>query len=400
MDRWALTIRSVTSRPSAAPLRGDRGTPYSRNVRSLLALDFALGPELEEALRGCVDRAEAFCVLDQRLSPRRQSEALELLGATAVLDASGRVARSGGQFVGDDVGVVMLTSGSSGVPKAAQLSWRALRASAELTQATLRDGSPPAWYPCLPASHIGGLAVLLRVVLGDASLVWGDPDDLDAAPSRGATHVAVVRTQIVRHDLRGFATVLLGGGRPPTNLPDNVVTTWGMTETGSGIVYNGLPLPGVDVGERDGELVVRSPTLFDGYRDAARPTAVGPDGRADWFPTGDAGTVANGQVRVRGRLDYVINTGGEKLWPEDLEVVIATIDAVRDVAITSVDDTEWGQRVVALIVGDSTSLDDAIGALAAERIGPWAKPKEIRYVAAIPRTANGKIRRSELEHLF
>jgi o-succinylbenzoate---CoA ligase len=368
-------------------------------VRSLLALDFPLGPDLEAALRRCVEVGDAFCVLDQRLSPRGREEELTALGATAVLDRDGRRERAEGRLVDDDVGLVMLTSGSSGTPKAAELTWSALSASASMTQATLRSDVSPVWFPCLPANHIGGLAVLLRAVLGDASLLWGDADDLEAAARRGATHVAVVATQLARFDLAGFYRVLLGGARAPRDLPANVVTTWGMTETGSGVVYDGYALPGVEVVAPDGELLVRSPTLFRSYRDRPRPTAIGPDGRDDWFPTGDAGAVGDGRVRVRGRLGFVINTGGEKLWPEDLELVLGALPGVRDVAVTAVEDPEWGQRVVALVISDDGNLDDAIRREAAERIGPWAKPKEVRYVVAIPRTANGKLRRNELPNL-
>ena len=125
----------------------------------------------------------------------------------------------------------------------------------------------------------------------------------------------------------------------------------------------------------------------------------GPDGRDDWFPTGDAGSVVDGRVSVRGRLGFVINTGGEKIWPEDLEAVLSTLPQVTDVAVTGVSDPEWGQRVVALVVSTDSRVDDVLRATAEERLGPWAKPKEIRYVTAIPRTSNGKIRRSELEHL-
>jgi O-succinylbenzoic acid--CoA ligase len=369
-------------------------------VNSLLALDFALGPDLEKALRNAVERREAFCVLDQRLSSRRRLEELELLGATAVLGANGRTERPSGVAIDDEIGLVMLTSGSSGPAKAVELTWDALEASAVITQSTLRGVDPPIWYPCLPANHIGGLAVVLRAVLADAGLRWGDPDDLDRAPSRGATHVSVVRAQLVRHDLSGFCKVLLGGARPPADRPANVIATWGMTETGSGVVYDGIPLPGVEVASVGGEICVRSPTLFRSYRSAPRPTVVGPDGRDDWFPTGDAGIVVNGVVSVRGRLGFVINSGGEKIWPEDLEGILATLNGVRDVAVTGVEDPEWGQRVVALVVSDGSALDDEIRDLAADRIGPWARPKEIRYVAAIPRTANGKVRRGELANLF
>jgi O-succinylbenzoic acid--CoA ligase len=212
--------------------------------------------------------------------------------------------------------------------------------------------------------------------------------------------VAVVLAQVARFDLSGFSRVLLGGAKAPLQRAPNVVTTWGMTETGSGIVYDGYALPGVHVAALDGQLIVRSPTLFRSYRDAARPRITGPDGQDDWFPTGDAGELVDGRVSVRGRLGFVISTGGEKLWPEDLENVLSSLVGVRDVAVTSVADPEWGQRVVALIVNDGASIDGQVHAVAEEMIGPWAKPKVIRYVAAIPRTSNGKIRRSELTNLF
>lgn len=366
---------------------------------SLFALDFVLGPDLEWAIREAVDHGDAFCVLDRRTSPRRRRELLDVLGATHVLDADGQSTLPAGQPVDSEIGLVMLTSGSSGEPRAVELTWDALRASASLTQSTLRGDAAPVWFPCLPANHIGGLAVLLRAILSDATLLWGDVSDLDIAPKKGATHVSVVRTQLARYDLSGFEKVLLGGAKPPTALPENVITTWGMTETGSGVVYDGTPLPSVDVASVNGELCLRTPTLFRSYRSMARPSIEGPDERDDWFPTGDGGEITNGRVSVRGRIGFVITTGGEKVWPEELENAITSLVHVRDVAITGVEDDEWGQRVVALVVSDGTELDGPIKDVAEERFGPWAKPKEIRYVAAIPRTSNGKIRRDVLTRL-
>jgi o-succinylbenzoate---CoA ligase len=367
-------------------------------VQSLLAIDLPLGPALELTLRECAARGQAFCILDQRLSARRRDEELAALGATSILGPEGTKEQPEGRDVDDGVGLVMLTSGSSGVPKAVELTWDALIASAELTQSSLRTDTPPVWFPCLPANHIGGLAVVLRAVLSDAALLWTGNDDVQRAGQDGATHVSLVRTQLARFDVSSYYRVLLGGARPPQELPPNVLTTWGMTETGSGIVYDGVALRGVDVASVDGELCVRTPTLFRSYRTAPRPCVAGPDGRDDWFPTGDAGTVVDGKVSVRGRIGFVINTGGEKLWPEDLEAVLSALPQVSDVAVTGVPDPEWGQRVVALVVSASP-VDDAILATSEERIGPWAKPKEIRYVTAIPRTGNGKIRRGDLEHL-
>ena len=257
-------------------------------MRSLLAIDLPLGPALEVALRECAERDQAFCVLDQRLSARRREEELEWLGATEILSAEGRRTRREGRQVDDEVGLVMLTSGSSGEPKAAELTWDALVASAELTQATLRAGSPPVWFPCLPANHIGGLAVLLRAILSDASLLWLADEDIEEAAHLGATHVSLVRTQLARNDVSGYRCVLLGGGRPPSDLPANVLTTWGMTETGSGVVYRGVPLPGVEFVAVEGELCVRTPTLFRSYRSAPRPRFLEPRSHRRLLPVAAA----------------------------------------------------------------------------------------------------------------
>jgi len=369
-------------------------------VASLLALDFPLGPDLENALRRCADSHQAFCILDQRVATSRRAEDLRLLGATRIEDTDGVRDLATGDDVDEDVGLVMLTSGSSGSPKAVVLTWDALRASAKLTQEDLRGEVAPVWYPCLPPNHIGGLAVLLRAILSDGRLLWGDPRDISDAAARGATHVALVRAQLFHHDVTGFEAVLLGGARPPGELPPNVIATWGMTETGSGVVYNGRPLHGVDVTSIDGQICVKSPTMFHSYRDSPRPRIVGPDGSDEWFPTGDAGDVDRGVVRVRGRLGFVINTGGEKIWPDDLEAVLAKVPAVIDVAVTSEEDDEWGERIIALVVSDDVSIDRALQDAAHEAIGPWARPKEIRYVQAIPRTSNGKIRRGDLSELL
>jgi O-succinylbenzoic acid--CoA ligase len=338
--------------------------------------------------------SQAFCILDRRLSPRKQTEMLELLGATHIRNEDGDVALTTGSPVEESDALVMLTSGSSGTPKAVIHTWSSLIASAELTQRTLRADTAPVWLATLPPAHIGGLAVLLRHVLNDAELRWGELAD---GPRQGATHVSVVRTQLARHDLSGYHSVLVGGGPAPVDRGANVIATWGMTETGSGVVYDGRALPDVRVAAFNGELHVQSPTLLRAYRDRPRPEFIDESGER-WFPTGDGGQVIDGKVSVFGRLGSVITTGGEKVWPEDLEALFATLNEVQDIAVTGVDDDEWGQRVVALVVS-TESLDERLRSMAAAHIGPWAKPKEIRYVAAIPRTGNGKIIRTALAHL-
>ena len=370
-------------------------------MRALVSLDLPLCASFVNALKDAYERGESVCVLDQRLSASRRREVLDLLSPTDIIGGDGdRTPWPSGRGVDDGDGLVMLTSGSSGVPKAAVLTWRAIEESSKRTSAALESEKNSCWLACLPANHIGGFAVLARSLFTTSALLFDSP--IEDGPSKGATHVAVVRTQLARHDLSGYKCVLLGGARPPDQLPTNVVTTWGMTETGSGVVYDGVALAGVELSTLKGELLVRSPTLLRTYRERPVAFVTGPDGTPGWFPTGDAGEVSNGVLRVRGRLSTVINSGGEKIWPDDLEALFLSVPGVRDVAVVGEDDNEWGERVVVLVVTDTNAdeLLDNFRAVANERIGPWAKPKSVRNVASIPRTDNGKIRRDQLMTLF
>jgi O-succinylbenzoic acid--CoA ligase len=367
-------------------------------VSELVALDMALGTSLVDRIRRAHDRGHAVSVIDQRVSDLRRREILEQLAPTRVVDPNGDESAWPGRPIEPGDGAVVATSGSSGPPKFAVLTWAAIIASAELTAQELYRGRPTTWNACLPPCHIGGLAVVARSIFTDDRLIFGDPTRLGDGPAQGATHVAVVRTQLRRFDLTQYRVVLLGGSKPPSDVPGNVVTTWGLTETGSGVVYNRWPLPGVDVAEVDGQLLVRSATLLRAYRDGSSPLVTGPDGRPGWLATGDGGTVRGGEVMVRGRLDYVINSGGEKVWPDDVEAVIGEVDGVRDCAVAGIDDPEWGERLVAFVVADEPTalMFDEIERSTSERIGPWAAPKEVHAIGEIPRTDSGKVRRGEL----
>ncbi len=366
-------------------------------MAKLVALDLELKPRLFDAITELVESRTAFCVLDQRVSTELKRQQALQMGATHLHGPAGEQVLIGGTPVEEDIGLVMLTSGSSGEPKAAELSWDALLASARISSQRLAIESDSVWVPALPANHIGGLAVLMRAVFGFAHLQW--TSDLATAPEEGATHIAIVQAQVARADFSGYRHVLVGGAKAPSNQAPNMIATWGMTETGSGIVYDGHMLSEVEVAEINGELLVRSPTLFSRYRNAERPSASGPDGRADWFPTGDGGSVSDGRVQVFGRMGSVITTGGEKVWPEQLEQALRTHPGVAEIAITSVEDLEWGEAVVAVVVSDGPLTLDELGASAQSQIGPWAKPKFLLKVEEIPRTSNGKIRRSTLATL-
>ncbi|HXY27404.1 MAG TPA: fatty acid--CoA ligase family protein, partial [Acidimicrobiales bacterium] len=245
-----------------------------------------------------------------------------------------------------------------------------------------------------------------------------------AGRSRAVTHVALVATALARLDPSVFTLVLLGGSKPPHALAPNVVATWGMTETSSGVVYDGFPLEGVELALRplpapagtsareptsvpapgapaEGEVLVRAPMLLRCYRDASTGRVAGPDGAVDWFATGDAGRLgADGRLTVSGRIADVITTGAEKVWPDAVERVLAARPDVAEVAVWKRDDPEWGERVVAWVVPaadtDAPSLEELRQAVA-EAIAPWAAPKELVVVDDLPRTASGKVRRRALD---
>jgi O-succinylbenzoic acid--CoA ligase len=268
---------------------------------------------------------------------------------------------------------------------------------------------------CLPLAHIGGLAVVTRAIVTGTPLVvlpGFEAETVEEAGRSGrVTHVSLVATALHRLDPSVFSCVLLGGSRVPQDLPPNVVATYGMTETGSGVVYDGWPLDGVEVSFRPspeadsanagagGEILIRAPMLLRCYRGGDDGRVVGPDGATDWFATGDAGGLsAEGKLVVSGRIDDVITTGGEKVWPDVVERILAAHPGVAEVAVWKRPDPEWGERVVAWVVPttDSPSLDE-LRQMVTDGIAPWAAPKELVLVDDLPRTAAGKVRRRALD---
>jgi O-succinylbenzoic acid--CoA ligase len=306
--------------------------------------------------------------------------------------------------------LVIATSGSSGQPKGVVLTHEALVASARATSTRLGiDPSRHSWLGCLPLAHVGGLSVVTRAMLTGTPLTVLPGFDADVVEALGrsgeATHVSLVTAALRRLDPSVFTAILLGGSRPPGELPGNAVVTYGMTETGSGVVYDGVPLDEVEVAiahfsdEGDeGEVLLRGPMLLRSYRDGATGRVVGPDGSRSWFATGDAGALtAAGTLTVVGRLAEMITTGGEKVWPDAVERVLAAHRDVAEVAVWKRPDPEWGERVVAWVVAaESQPGVEELKELVAGTIAPWAAPKEIVFTAELPRTSSGKVRRSEL----
>ena len=360
----------------------------------LVAIDLPGGPGFVDALQREWDAGNAVLPVDRRLPEAARSALLAAMAPAVIVDASGRRGLDDGRDVEVGDALVMATSGSTGGTKGVVLTHTAVAASAEATTRRLRMTADDTWLACLPLSHVGGLSVVTRALLTDTPLVVHDGFDaarVQDAVRAGATAVSLVGTAMQRLDPTIFRVVVLGGSRPPASLPPNVHTTYGMTETGSGVVYDGWPLGGVDVqiGDDD-EVMLRCPMLLRCYRDGSTP--VGADG---WLRTGDLGHwLPDGRLHIDGRRGDLIITGGENVWPDPIEALLAQHPGVTEVAIVGILDREWGQRVTAFVVADATPPTLAeLRAHVTETMPAFCAPKELHLVASLPRTALGKIQR-------
>ena len=360
----------------------------------LVALDLPGGVGFVDALRREWDAGNAVLPLDRRLPPPARAALLAAMAPTRLVDEHGRHELEGrGVEPGD--ALVMATSGSTGVPKGVVLTHAAVEASALATSRHLGIGPADRWLACLPLAHVGGLSVVTRALVTGTPLEVHDGFDaerVEDAARKGATAVSLVATALRRIDPALFRVIVLGGARPPADRPGNCVTTYGLTETGSGVVYDGRPLEGVDVhiGD-DGEVLLRGPMLLREYRDGSSPLDA--DG---WLHTGDLGRfLPDGRLHVDGRRGDMIVTGGENVWPDAVEAVLQQHPSVAEVAVAGVPDPEWGSRVVAWVVPstDSSPTLAELRTWVSGHLAAFQAPKELHVVTTLPRTALGKVQR-------
>ncbi|MCX2933190.1 o-succinylbenzoate--CoA ligase [Mycobacterium sp. CVI_P3] len=334
-----------------------------------------------------------------------------------------------GEEINDDVALVVPTSGTTGTPKGAMLTPAALIASAAATHDRL--GGPGSWLLALPTHHIAGIQVLVRslqagTVPVELDLTAGfDVTELPTAVAQlgsGRRYTALVATQLAKALLDPEATaalseldaVLLGGGPAPRPVLEGaqaagiaVVRTYGSSETAGGCVYDGVPLTGVrirlDNGTEPGQgrIVIGGPTLAMGYRNPPDPN---PFAEPGWFRTDDLGMVdESGTLRVLGRVDEAISTGGLTVMPAAVEAVLSRHPAVADCAVFGLPDDRLGERVVAavvLITGAPEPVLDDIRAYLTQWLDSTAAPRELHFLDELPRRSIGKLDRRALRERF
>lgn len=347
--------------------------------------------------------------------------------------------------------LVLRTSGSTtGTGRLIAVSAAALVASARATHERL--GGPGTWLLPLPAHHVAGLQILIRSLMASTVPVVIDTstgfnptalaDGLRASrPSAARLYTSLVPTQLVRilrdpaasRAVASADAVLLGGsGVDPALLARarragiNVVTTYGMSETGGGCVYDGRPLDGVEVAIQDpdpegaGRILISGPVLAEGYLqpldrspDAGEGFHDGAGGRV--LVTSDRGRLRpDGRLEVLGRLDDVIITGGVKVEPRYVEEALTGLETVAQACVVGLPDEQWGSVIVAAVVLEPTAggknpggLDDpggpdgaALREAVRSRLDGAHAPKQVVVLEALPLRPSGKVDRREVARLL
>lgn len=325
--------------------------------------------------------------------------------------------------------VVVTTSGSTGYPKSVALSRSALTASALATAARIGDG---AWLLALPPGYIAGVQVLVRSLVAgrEPAILSGSfsaPAFAAAAAAMASsvggvavpsyTSLVPAQLQTVLDDpaatraLAGFEAVLVGGqalapalAARAADAGARIVRTYGSSETAGGCVYDGIPLEGVGIRVVDGEVHLSGPTLADGYLGDPALTARTFETDAAgirWYRTGDLGTLEDGRLRITGRADNVIVSGGVNVSLDRVERVVRALPGLSDAVVVAVSDARWGQA--SIVVTDYSPADhaaiEAVRAAVEAELGKAARPRGILIVDAIPLLASGKPDRAALATL-
>jgi O-succinylbenzoic acid--CoA ligase len=300
------------------------------------------------------------------------------------------------EFGPTQAAVVIGTSGTTGAPKEIFLSSHALISSARASNAFVGAKPGDTWSLLLPLTHVAAVNVFVRAFeLGTI------PVDLrnHSGEYPRVNFTAIVPTQLFRalngddhllKHLQGAQKVLVGGAALSSAIRNqataagiNVVTTYGMSETSGGCVYNGEILEGTEVEVRGGSIFIRGNIL-----------ALNLDLSDGWFETKDLGEFVDEKLVVIGRSDDVIISGGENLSLNSVESILNESFPGTQCAAFSVDDPQWGQTLHIAFVGQAEK--EAIATVLENRIGAFAKPKGIHFVNSLPLLGIGKVDRKRL----
>ena len=363
----------------------------------LIALDMPASKTFVDLVQRAWSNGDAVLPIDQRLRPSGKKMLLDTMAPSEIIDASFTASSlPNGRPMQDGDALVIASSGSTGAPKGIIHTHSSLLAGAQASASRLQLSANDHWLVCIPVSHVGGFSVIARAMHTSAALTLHPAFDaaaVEQAQKDGVTHTSLVATALSRIDTSLFRTILLGGSSAPDNLPNNIITTYGMTETGGGVVYNGQPLDNVEIKIVDAEIFLRCPMLMRAYRDDQ--TISEEDG---WYATGDIGEIDNnGKLSVHGRRSDMIITGGENVWPSVVENSLASHPIVNQVVVRGMPDTTWGQRVVAYVVlNDSTQTSEVkllsdLREHVKQTLPAFCAPQQIIVLAEIPRTSLGKV---------
>ena len=325
----------------------------------------------------------------------------------------------------DDTALVAATSGSTGAPRGVLVTRANLRAAVEASWAHIPGLRACSWVLALPVTSIGGFGAIVRAHLAGTSLhalpsVGGAAafrvDDLLALRVEEPFAISIVPTQLAdilaspeaTAWLSGATTVLVGAAATPDDLAERardagirLVTTYGMTETTGGCVYDGVPLPGVRI-ELDGDtqrIDVVGQQVAAGYRgDHGESPEFSGTGGERRFRTADHGDWVDGRLRIAGRIDDVVAVHGVNVALGAVEAIVLSELGVREAAVVAIPDPRQGHRLVAFVVMEDPAGLTAIAPLVAERLGGAARP-EVVPVASLPMLPSGKIDRLGLRAL-
>lgn len=363
-------------------------------MNRLVALDIPSDAKFVDVMKRIWESGDAFAPIDQRLPTAARIALLQEIAAEAVIGANGIETKlSGGRSVESGDAIVIATSGLSGSPKSVVLTHGGIAASAAASNNRLGTTSNDHWLACLPLSHVGGLSVVTRALHANCQLTVHssfNATSVEASTRSGVTMTSLVATALGRINAALFRTILLGGSAAPNSLPNNVVSTYGLTETGSGVVYDGVPLDGVEIQlSPGGEIQIKAPMLGRCYRDGSPIIAI--DG---WLHTGDIGEFAkDGRLVVHGRRGDLIITGGENVWPQQVEDKLGRHPRIREVVVRGVSDPTWGHQVVAWVTtldGEPITLDE-LRNWVKNSLPAYCAPKVVHVMTALPRTSSGKV---------